>query len=282
MRTFIFDAELELQLFESEIHINKLYSFDQRVSTNNHIHSYIELHYNTTGSSVFALNFEKQLELKQGEWLLLGKNVYHEEIIEAECSGYCLGIEIYAPPTNSPLTYLTDLIYHRSELDPEVGALLNLLIEEAENQKLGYEESCKNLFSLLLIQLIRSCTDQLEKTDSSQLHQNNMFMTIDAFFNRIFHYEKDSFTIDDLSDELHMSSRHVSRILQKYYGMTFQQMLLSTKVKFAEYQLRHTDKSIAEISEACDLSEAYLIRSFRNAYGMTPAQYRKQYIKDMI
>ena len=62
--------------------------------------------------------------------------------------------------------------------------------------------------------------------------------------------------------------------------MNFEQKLLSARMKYTEYLLRNTDYPIAEISEHCDMSESYLIRSFRAAYGITPAQYRKLNGKD--
>ncbi len=278
----IYSAEYTTRLLQAEIHFNRLFAFPAKANTDNHLHSYLELHYNTEGSTLFLLDFHEKIELMPGEWILLGKNVYHEERMEAPCSGYCLGIEIHAAESGSPFLAMQKISYYKKEDDPVVGELLRTIFAEAAGQKVGYEDCCRNMLTLLLIHLLRCCQDKPKDQTSHGISQDNYFIIIDAFFNRVFHFEGRDLTINDLAEELHVSRRHVNRLLREHYGMTFNEMLLSTKIRFTEYLLTHTDKSVAEISEICGLTDTYLIRSFKKVYQTTPAQYRKSYKMDMV
>ena len=275
METQIFDAQLDLHLLKAKLCITKLYYFQEKRDAFTHAHSHLEFHYCLSGSCVFTLDFGTKITIYPGEWLLLGKDVYHEEIVEDRCSGYCLGIELFSVPEDSPLTAFERLPYFKGA-DSETAGYISRIFEEKQNRETGYEESCQHLFCLLLIHLMRSCKAEPEKQGGEKVTPENKRSIIDNFFNCIFRYVRQEYTVEALAKELHVSSRHVNRLLQKYYGMTFQQKLLNTKMKFTEYLLLNTGKSVSEISEICDLSETYLIRSFKGMYHMTPTQYRKR------
>ena len=264
----------KLTVWSTPIAINQILYTSQRQCQPNHLHSYLELYYNTEGSSVLRLNFNKEIVVDKNHWILLNRNIMHEEIVYGRCMGFSLGIETDPAGVSLFPKLLRDgYVLGYSET---IGDILMQIVDEYNEHPPGYTEYTNHLLSLLMLDLCRDSggivtADRRDCTDPV-----NQYMIIDKFFNRVFLDQAQDLTISDLSKQLHMSTRNVNRVLQKHYGMNFQQMLLSMRMRFAEYQLLQTNRSISEISEQCDLSEPYLIRSFKEFFGMTPAQYRKQ------
>jgi len=78
-----------------------------------------------------------------------------------------------------------------------------------------------------------------------------------------------------LAQQLHMSKRQLARILQKHYGMGFQEKLLRARMDHAAWLLRTTDRRVAAIAEAVGYgSESAFYQVFRRHFGMTPQEYR--------
>lgn len=282
MRNFHYLAEFPLHIFDSVLKIHSLHHMRHLQPTDNHSHSHLEFHYNTAGQRTFILNFTDRVELLPGQWLLVGKDIYHEEIPDSDSAGFCLCFSLNHPAADSPLATWMNLCWQKGETNPLLPVLFDHISQEIHEQATGYVESCKHMLALLIIQLMRIDSHPQINHSEQQKHELSTAMIIDGFFNQVFHYEKEHLTIEDLAKKLYVSPRHVNRLLVEHYGMNFEQKLLATRMKFTEYLLCHTTRSVAEISELCDLSESYLIRSFRTAYGITPAKYRKLNRKDMI
>jgi len=80
-----------------------------------------------------------------------------------------------------------------------------------------------------------------------------------------------------LADILQMSERQLNRCLMEFYGMSFQQKLVQSRMERASLLLRTTDKTVSQIAEDVGYdAESGLYKEFRKRFGMTPQQYRKQ------
>ena len=78
-----------------------------------------------------------------------------------------------------------------------------------------------------------------------------------------------------------MSEAYTTEFLSKY-SLGFRPMLAYIRMCHAEKLLLYTDKSIIEVSEACNYSDPkYLYKTFHHWYGCTPTQFRKQYLNEM-
>lgn len=100
---------------------------------------------------------------------------------------------------------------------------------------------------------------------------------IDAFFER---HMADRAGEALLAERLHLSKRQLARVLQKNYGMGFQQKLIYSRMDHAAWLLRSSDKRVSEIAGSVGYSsEAAFYQVFRNRFNMTPQQYRAQFRK---
>ena len=88
---------------KTEVRIMTVNHTPNKVYTNNHFHSHTELHCITEGSTVFKINFQEEISVNEGEWILIGAGVYHEEIIPRHSSGFCIDFDIKAERSISSL-----------------------------------------------------------------------------------------------------------------------------------------------------------------------------------
>lgn len=275
MEVQIYNAEYTIHVSNADIKLYQMAYFPKKEYTVHHIHSHFELHYITEGSAVYTMNFHEEITLHTGEWLLINKNVYHEETIPGAASGYVLSFNLKNVEKKSFFSSLENLPYHKGGHDPELGDWMARILTEAGEQRPEYTSYCKNLFSILLIHLQRSFIHEESVKLSRAAKLENTYMIIDLFFNRIFGDEGHNLTIDELSSQLHISPRHLNRLLREYYGVTFHEKLMATRIKYAEYLLVNTDRSVGEISAMCSITAACLIENFKRIHHMTPAKYRK-------
>ncbi len=277
----VYKGEHSFRLLDAKQKVKYIWYFRNRTDTDHHQHSCHELHVCTKGCTRFILDFHETIDLNQGEWILLGKGVFHEEKIISPCGGYCLNLEINASDPSSPFHKISTLHHYKGSDDPIMGELLRQVMLEAECRKQGYEEYNRSLLTQLMIHIARSCSDLPSRMTKQEAHQVDNRFIIDDFFNQIFHYEDPcNLTIDALSNKLHMSPRHLNRLLAEQYGMSFTEKLQAEKMRFGKYLLETTDHSIGEISEICGVTPTYFIRCFKKNYEITPAQYRKSYKTD--
>ena len=76
---------------------------------------------------------------------------------------------------------------------------------------------------------------------------------------------------------------YVSKVLKDRKGMTLRQYIIAYRLKTSKRMLELTDKSAAEIAEECGFTDAsYFTKTFKNAFGLTPKEYRNSFKDDFI
>lgn len=99
-----------------------------------------------------------------------------------------------------------------------------------------------------------------------------MAENIEEFFNN---YYNKSICLKDLADYLNFSSRHTERIMQKLFGMSFNEMLNRKRLVTAQLLLRTTNMPTSEIAENMGYQDQnYFYRKFSAMFDITPGKYR--------
>ena len=143
MEAQVYNAEYTIRVSNADIKLYQMVYFPKKEYTVHHIHSHFELHYITEGSVIYTMDFQKEIELHTGEWLLINKNVYHEEIITGVASGYVLGFELKNMEKKSFFSSLETIPYHKGGMDPEMGEWMAQILYEAGEQRPEYASFCK-------------------------------------------------------------------------------------------------------------------------------------------
>lgn len=100
---------------------------------------------------------------------------------------------------------------------------------------------------------------------------------IDTYFET--HLKGDA-RADELAQLLFVSRRQLSRVLWESYGTNFREKLIRTRLDWAAWLLRNTDKSVSSVAEEAGYTvPSSFYHVFRDRFGMTPEQYRVQYAK---
>ena len=99
-------------------------------------------------------------------------------------------------------------------------------------------------------------------------------MIIDDFFHH-HHFLSDGGT--QLAQKLHISKRHLNRVIMQLYGKSFREKQLETRVEIAEDLLLTTDKNFKEIAEILGYnSPSHFGNMIKKRTGMTPTELRNE------
>lgn len=84
-------------------------------------------------------------------------------------------------------------------------------------------------------------------------------------------------SVDDIAKHFQVSTSHLSRIFREHVGITLVEYLNVRRVEESQYYLRHTNKSISDISKQYHFcNQSYFTRIFKKYTEVTPKQFRDQ------
>lgn len=125
---------------------------------------------------------------------------------------------------------------------------------------------------LFLLRIIMKHTDRIvlgEDVSKSSLDILNLMDYVEANYKTI--------SLNSLAQKFNYSPSHMSGLIKSQYGRSFKDILAEIKMSRATKMLRETDFSVTKIAELSGYSDkCYFLRRFREAYGQTPTEYRKQ------
>ena len=161
-------------------------------------------------------------------------------------------------------------------LPPQAMAVCQDILTELVSNIPFREDALVALFMQLLVQLFRSI--QMDQSGVGIQDATSILLrtaTIDKFFSPFPH----SFgTQENLAQMLHLSRRHLNRVLRQCYGMSFREKMLQSRMEGAGWLLLTTDKKISEIGTMVGyVAESSFFKAFRTYYKMTPQAYRKKH-----
>lgn len=90
------------------------------------------------------------------------------------------------------------------------------------------------------------------------------------------HYT-DKLTLEDLAEEFHLSPKYISRYFKQHFSLAFSSYVMHLRLSCAKNLLETTENSVTEIALLSGFPNvSHFIRSFRQAYEISPLQYRKK------
>ena len=116
--------------------------------------------------------------------------------------------------------------------------------------------------------------------DVTERESTNLLATPDAAVATAMRYMWDhldlDLSVDDAARVVGISSRQLARRFQRALDRTFSEELLRKRLVEMKRLLRTTDHPIADLAPIVGFrTDAYLYRTFRAAFSMTPSQYRR-------
>ena len=247
-----------------------------------HEHAFSELFFVTGGTGKMLIAGD-EIEISEGDLLVVNASLPHIEVGEREFSYYCLGVTSLRFPTtiNTCKIHLgakwteilgwLDAMYEALATDCEfskeiVAAYLQLLIVHICAS--GFWEDGLVAFSINKVQL-----EPVSRTKTSPGEIARAY--IDANL-------REDITLEQLSSIAFVSKQHLMRQFKKYMGYSPIQYQKRKRVTLSCYNLMHRRDSITQISNYVGFKSTYAyIKFFKSVTGYTPQEFREKYIDDV-
>lgn len=157
-------------------------------------------------------------------------------------------------------------------LDKSVAFYINAFTQKLLEKTPRNDFDANRLAELIFSDIVKQLVDD-DLTGKSKCSFDEHIANIESFINGNL-YNK--ITLDELSETVHLSTRHISRIIKQKYGCSFSSLVLEKRLAAAELLIRNSKLKITDISVQIFGSETYLYALFRKKFGMSPERFRKE------
>lgn len=104
---------------------------------------------------------------------------------------------------------------------------------------------------------------------------------MNEILNYIMNHYKEQITLNDLSNQLYLSTAYISKYIKKNVGLSFLKLLNNIRLEYAVEELIHSDKTIIKIAMDHGFSNlAAFNREFQEMYQESPKEYRKKNVTE--
>ena len=252
--------------------------------------SFIQFHFVSEGQAIFSFNNGAyKMSVNKGKYIVLYNPIKN------------LPLNAVISPKSNVLSVLISIKkFHK--LFSEDSNNIQFLKDENANQKYYYENKISNPIFLVLNELkrfdINSSTKNLFLKAKiyelfSHLYNRNRdlnieqcpFLTNEENFKKI-KKAKDIIienmtnppSLVELSEEINLSLKKLKEGFKKIYGKPVYQFLIEYKMELAKKLLSENDYNVNEVSLKLGYSNAsHFITAFKNKYGLTPKNFKKNY-----
>lgn len=253
-----------------------------------HRHNYAELVYMCCGSTTHIINDTDRIVLQEGDLLFLNQAAAHE-ILPAGKDDIAVNFII--------LPEFFDRTLSMIERENVLRSFLISTLSNHDSQISYLHFQAKEILPIqnLIENMLWNLIDRKPGTNTiNQITMGLIFMNLSVFADSIMqhqggNYEQElifqilkyiethykSGTLTDISAEIKLPSYYVSRLLKKYTGHTFKELLQQQKLQQAVYLLSQTTLSVDDILDAIGYNNSsFFYRIFREKYGCSPKEYR--------
>lgn len=256
-----------------------------------HRHNYVEMVYQCTGRAAHIVECggrRETIPLRAGDLLFLNQNVSHEILPTAEedlAVNFIILPQFFSRPVsmiereNVLRDFLLDTLsgavdgsgwlHTRTAGLVPVENLLESMIWTLTGAQAGSSTILEASMGLLFMNL-SMYGDVAGRSGSGGGDQSLVFTVLKYIEDR---YSDGS--LAQLSRQLGRPEYYVSRLLKRYTGSNFKELLQQRKLQQAAYLLAHTPLSVeAILSHIGYGNSSYFYRRFRLRYGCSPKEYR--------
>lgn len=123
----------------------------------------------------------------------------------------------------------------------------------------------------------RKLSQEAKSTDEKELKSRELFLKIEKMMKEDEIFKKKDLTIDALTDMLGSNRSYVSKIINTYSGMTFNNYVNSFRINRAVELLTETDMPVKVLVDELGFnSPSVFYRAFQQAMGVPPSKYREE------
>lgn len=249
----------------------------ETVSQRPHKHFYMEFHCVFSGEETVTLPDSKQtLLLKPGTVLLLPRGVYHGATTNGKTTErLCFNFSIETnADEDSELARICRSITSPALI--ESAQIYSYLLQCRQLRKLPVSFLSHTRQGMLLLNIVFSILDELSpELDSRHEEKHNRQKWIIEEY--IEHHFADDSGLEGLAEELFLSTRQTRKLVQKFLGEDYKNIIIRRRMELAEIYLQDADKTLEEIAWLVGYrSYSGFQLCFKQHFGKTPSQFRKE------
>ncbi len=129
----------------------------------------------------------------------------------------------------------------------------------------------------LMIKFISYNLDRKGDYDERPLKYDTDMMRLHKIAHLVNNKQKDFVSLKYIASALQLSVRQTDRIIKRYYGVPYGELVLSRKMAYAAELVLNTKMTVSKISQELGYSSTKgFYYAFRKKYGCLPSEYRKQ------
>jgi len=260
---------------------------NKNIGKKTHWHDYIELLYVISGNSLITIEGQKY-DVFFDDFLIINSQESHSSEFYNDKNSEILVIQfepfVINPNFNSIIEskYMIPFLQHEVVYDKiiklsnhsDLKLLLNEILQEFNNKRIGYELNIKGdiykIFSWLIRNSFNNVLCDLGIRSSNLLRLKSLFKHVDENY-------KEHLSSQWAASFVCMSYYHFCRFFRKTTNKTFIEYLNFVRLHEAEKLLIYTINSISEIAFNTGFSSvSYFNRFFKKEKGISPLNYRKQ------
>ena len=224
------------------------------------IRCYYLLHYVVSGKGIFKVN-NQTYNLSKGDIFVIRPGEEIAYSADLENPWQYRWIAFNCTQELLPECLKEDIIHA-----PEVEYIFRSAIYADRFSHAKEMYICSKLFELFAILSQRSSPKENKMDSYVQIAKNFIESN----------YNDPRFSISMLAEKLNLNRSYLSTIFKNIIGLSLQQYLQDFRLKEAINLLLHTEMKIENIAFSCGYSNGFhFSKMFRQKYGVSPSQYRK-------
>lgn len=162
--------------------------------------------------------------------------------------------------------------------DEKIGYLVRNAISEFDKSDVYFDEVLENVFVQIVIYIIR-CFGNSDRYGMGSAATNSEVLCY-QIMNYIDTHVYELKDLSVLSAVTNYNYSYLSSMFCKVTGETLSEYFRNRRLETARFLIEENKKSITDISEMINYSSIYTFsRAFKEKYGISPAEYRKQKVK---
>lgn len=230
----------------------------------------------TAGHGSFNIDTGHYLAAK-GDVLFFDSGILHDETtVEGDLVTSCLSVSNFCLPQRRQNAMVGDCyapLLHLGEAFLEIQSLFAALTKMARSG-----DPVFLLDSLTAVILDKLDLELQKHGQQPQLQEKTLGLTVKSYID--CHY-RDEITLKSIAKDLNFNPYYLAHAFKEHIGYSPMQYIIRRRIGEAQNLLISTDRSITDIALSCGYNNSNYFQSvFKNLVGMTPGQYRRDWVKN--
>ncbi len=251
-----------------------------------HRHNYVEMVYMCKGSTTHIINGNEKIVLAEGDLLFLNQHAIHE-ILPAAFTDLAVNFIILPEFFDRSLTMIEqdNVLRHFliSALTGEMSGMDYLyfkakdilpvenLIENMLWTLIEKKPHTDTIVSVTMGLILMNLSTFSEIPESGGDYEHTVVFKVLKYIESNYK----SGTLSEISGMLNLPEYTLSRLLKRFTGYNFKELLKQQKLQQAVFWLENSNMSIDNIIDSLGYSNSsFFYRSFKEKYGVSPGEYR--------